>query len=175
MSSDPGDSQLSQEGVPTLPGTRQPGTLQPSSIDAIAPGPSVEAGFDPPTAVVWFGVIGGGLAWALAFVAGYGFGLAHCFPTGTSLALPLSGWQIAAAVAGLVVALASMATSVWIFLRTFRIGDVAGMERRGDGAPPPAGRLQFLAMVGLTVNLLAIVIIVLDGVGAPILHACQQS
>jgi hypothetical protein len=30
-------------------------------------------------------------------------------------------------------------------------------------------------MVGLTVNLLALAIIVMDGVGAPILHACQQS
>jgi hypothetical protein len=74
-----------------------------------------------------------------------------------------------------VIAVAAIAVCVWLFLRTFRIGDVAGMERRGDGAAPPAGRLQFLAMVGLTVNFLALAIIVLDGVGAPLLTACQQS
>lgn len=175
MRPDSHESQPSEEGIPTLPGAGEPESLQPSSIDAIAPGPTDEAGFDPPTALVWFGVVGGALAWALQFVAGYGFGLAHCFPTGTSFALPTSGWQIAAAACGVVVALASMAVSMWLFLRTFRIGDVAGMERRGDGAPPPAGRLQFLAMTGITVNLLALAIIVMVGVGAPILHACQQS
>lgn len=175
MSPDPPQSQPSEEGIPTLPGAGQPGTLQPSSIDAIAPGPREEAGFDPPTALVWFGVVGGALAWALEFVAGYGFGLAHCFPTGTGFSLPAGAWQIAAAACGAAVSLASIAVSMWVFLRTFRIGDVAGMERRGDGAPPPAGRLQFLAMTGLTVNVLALAIIVMDGIGAPILHACQQS
>jgi hypothetical protein len=62
-----------------------------------------------------------------------------------------------------------------MFIRTFRIGDVAGMERRGDGSPPPVGRIQFLSMVGLTVNVLSLAIIVLVGVGAPLLTACQQS
>jgi hypothetical protein len=175
VSADPPESQPSEEGTPTVPGVGQPGALQPSSIDAIAPGPKVQAGFDPPTALVWFGVLGGALAWALAFLAGYGFGLAHCFPTGTSFALPVGAWQIAAAACAVAVALASMAVCVWIFLRTFRIGDVAGMERRGDGAPPPAGRLQSLAMMGITVNILALAIIVMAGVGAPILHVCQQS
>lgn len=175
MSPDPPASQPSEEGIPTLPGAGEPGALQPSSIDAIAPGPREEVGFDPPAALVWFGVLGGALAWALGFVAGSGFGLAHCFPTGTSFALPVSAWQIAAAACAVVVALTSIAVCVWIFLRTFRIGDVAGMERRGDGAPPPAGRLQSLAMMGLTVNVLALAIIVMVGVGAPILHVCQQS
>ncbi len=175
MSPDPTPSQPTEEGVPTLPGAGRPGTLEPSSIDALAPGPRVQAGFDPPTALVWFGVIGGGLAWALQHVVGQGFGLAHCFPTGTSLGLPLSTWQIAAAAAAALVTLAAMGVSLWIFLRTFRIGDVAGMERRGDGAPPPPGRLQFLSMTGLTVNVLVLAIIVLSGVGGPILHLCQQS
>ena len=168
-------SEPAQGDVLDPEGARQPGTLEPSSIDAMSPGPAKPAGFDPPTVVTWFGVMGGGVAWVLAFVAGYGFGLAHCFPTGNSFSLPLSGWQIAAAACGVAVSLASIAVSLWLFLRTFRVGDVAGMERRGDGAPPPAGRIQFLAMVGLTVNLLALAIIVMDGVGAPILHACQQS
>ena len=69
----------------------------------------------------------------------------------------------------------AIGVSLWLFLRTFRIDDVAGMERRGDGSPPPVGRIQFLSMVGLTVNALALAIIVLDGVGAPLLTACQQS
>lgn len=155
--------------------TREPDPLEPSSIDAIAPGPSEIPGFRPPTALVWFGVAGGAFAWAAVHVAGVGGSFRHCIPTGTGTAFPLTAWQIGIAAAGALVAVSSIAVSVWLFLNTFRIADVAGMERRGDGAPPPAGRLQFLAMVGLTVNFLALMIILLDGVGAPLLRACQQS
>ena len=62
-----------------------------------------------------------------------------------------------------------------MFLRTFRIGDVAGMERRGDGSPPQRGASSSSSMVGLTVNVLALAIIVLVGIGGPLLTACQQS
>ncbi len=148
---------------------------QRSSIDELPPDLTQMPSFDPPTAVVWFGVAGGAFAWAAVHVAGYEGSLKRCIPTGTGSAVALSAWQIAIAAAGAVIAVAAIAVSVWLFLRTFRIGDVAGMERRGDGAPPPPGRLQFLAMVGLTVNVLALAIIILDGVGAPLLTACQQS
>lgn len=154
---------------------RDPDPLEPSSIDQIAPGPAEIPGFKPPTAVVWFGVAGGAFAWAAVHVAGYEGSLDRCIPTGTGSMVPLRAWQIGIAAGGALVALAAIAVSVWMFLRTFRIGDVAGMERRGDGSPPPAGRIQFLSMVGLTVNFLALAIIVLDGVAAPLLHACQQS
>jgi hypothetical protein len=89
--------------------------------------------------------------------------------------LALSAWQIGIAAAGAAITVAAIAVCMWLFLRTFRINDVAGQERRGDGSPPPVGRIQFLSMVGLTVNVLALAIIVLDGVGAPLLTACQQS
>ena len=153
----------------------EPNGLEPSSIDAVAPGPAVTPGFNPPTAVVWFGVAGGAFAWAAVHVAGYGGSLRRCPARGTGVAFPLHAWQIAIAAGGAVIALAAIAVSAWMFLRTFRVGDVAGMERRGDGSPPPVGRIQFLSMVGLTVNFLALAIIVLDGVGAPLLTACQQS
>jgi hypothetical protein len=145
------------------------------SIDELAPSPAQMPRFDPPTALVWFGVAGGAFAWAGVHVAGIESSWDRCIPTGTGSMLALSAWQAIIAGCGAVIALSAIAVSVWLFLRTFRIGDVAGMERRGDGAAPPAGRLQFLAMVGLTVNFLALAIIVLDGVGAPLLRACQQS
>ncbi len=147
--------------------------MQPSSVEAIAPGPTETAGFDPPTPLVWFGVVGGALAWAATHVIGVEASYSRC--TGAGSSLSLSPLQIAVAACGAVVALAAMSVCAWIYVRTFRIGDIAAMERRGDGSAPPAGRLQFLAMAGLTVNLLALAIIVLVGVGAPLLHACQQS
>lgn len=154
---------------------REPDPMQPSSGEAVAPGPTETPGFDPPTLLVWFGVAGGAIAWAAVHVIGVGASFNRCIPTGTGSSLSLSPVQIAVAACGAAVALGAMSVCVWIFMRTFRIGDVAAMERRGDGSPPPPGRLQFLAMAGLTVNLLALAIIVLDGVGAPLLHACQQS
>jgi len=155
--------------------SRDPEALEPSSIEAVAPGPVEVPGFNPPTALVWFGVAGGAFAWAAVHVSGYEFSLRRCIPTGTGALLSLSPWQIGIAAGGALVAVAAIGVSLWLFLRTFRIDDVAGMERRGDGSPPPVGRIQFLSMVGLTVNALALAIIVLDGVGAPLLTACQQS
>ena len=45
---------------------------------------------------------------------------------------------MAAVVAGVaaLVNLASIATGIWLFRNTYRVGDVFGEERRGDGAPP---------------------------------------
>jgi hypothetical protein len=149
--------------------------LQRHSIDEVAPAPGQIPRFDPPTALVWFGVAGGAFAWAAVHVAGYESSLLRCIPTGTGSVLALSAWQIGIAAAGAAITVAAIAVCMWLFLRTFRINGVAGQERRGDGSPPPVGRIQFLSMVGLTVNVLALAIIVLDGVGAPLLTACQQS
>ena len=131
--------------------------------------------FHPPTWLLWFGVLGGGLAWAGQHVAGYGFSLARCIPTGTGSVLALSAWQVAIAVGAAVINLAAMGVCVWVFKRTFSVDDVAGQERRGDGSVPPIGRIHFLAIVGIVVNFLALAIIVLDGVGAPLLTSCMQS
>jgi hypothetical protein len=156
-------------------GARDPEALEPSTIEAVAPGPADVPGFNPPTALLWFGVAGGAFAWAGVHVAGYGFSLRRCIPTDTGRYFALHLWQIGIPAAGALVTVLAIGVCVWMFIRTFRIGDVAGMERRGDGSPPPVGRVQFLSMIGLTVNVLALAIIVLVGVGAPLLTACQQS
>lgn len=123
--------------------------------------------------LVWFAVGGGAIAWAVQFVIGLAFGFAECNQPGRGL--PIHAWQAAVAAVAAVVALASIGAGVWLFRHTYRIGDVFGEERRGDGAPPPLGRIHFLALVGLTVNVLALTIIVMDGIGAPLLPLCQQS
>ena len=156
-------------------GSRAPQALEPSTIEAVAPGPADTPGFNPPAALVWFGVAGGGFAWAGVHVASLAFSWRRCIPTGTGEIFALHPWQIGIPAVGALVTLSAIGVCVWMFIRTFRIGDVAGMERRGDGSPPPVGRVQFLSMVGLTVNVLSLAIIVLVGVGAPLLTACQQS
>lgn len=129
----------------------------------------------PSNALLWFGVAGGCVAFALQFVAGLAFSFAQCNQTSARWHLPVRTWQIALAGGGALIALASTAVSLLIFLRTFRIGDVFGQERRGDGTAPPLGRVHFLAIVALTVNFLVLIVIILDGVGAGLHPVCQQT
>lgn len=123
--------------------------------------------------IVWFAVGGGACAWAIQFVIGLAFGWAECNQAGRGL--PVHAWQAAVAAAAAIVTLASIAAGVWLFRNTYRLGDVFGEERRGDGAAPPIGRIHFLALVGLTVNVLALAIIVMDGIGAPLQSLCVQA
>ena len=115
-------------------------------------------------AVLWFGVIGGPVAWALEFIAGYAFGLAQCEQPVIRWQLPVHGWQIALAAGAAVVALSAEAVALRIFFQT-----------RDAESAPPVGRIHFLSVVGVTVNPLALAIIVMTGVGAPLLTLCQQS
>lgn len=123
--------------------------------------------------VVWFAVGGGAVAWAIQHVIGIAFGWAECNQAGR--AVPVHTWQAVAAGGAALIALASIGTGIWLFRSTYRVGDVFGEERRGDGAPPPIGRIHFLTLVGLTVNVLALAIIVMDGIGAPLQRLCAQA
>jgi putative flippase GtrA len=125
--------------------------------------------------LLWFGVAGGGAAFTVQFVTNLAFTFAQCNQPTTRWQLPVHGWQIGLSAAAVAVVLASMAACGWIFKRTYRVDDVFGQERRGDGSAPPLGRVHFLAIVGLVVNLLVLAIVVMTGIGAPLLPVCQQS
>jgi hypothetical protein len=129
----------------------------------------------PSNLLVWFGVSGGALAFTVQFVASLAFSFAQCNQPTPRWQLPVHGWDIAISAGAAAVAVASMGACVWVFLRTYRLDDVFASERHGDGARPPLGRIHFLAIVGLVVNLLCLAIIVITGIGAPTLPVCQQS
>jgi hypothetical protein len=123
--------------------------------------------------LVWYAVGGGAVAWATQHVAGIAVGFAECDQAGRSL--PTHALQAVASGVAALIALSSIAAALWLFRSTYRLGDVFAQERRGDGATPPLGRIHFLAIVGITVNVLVLAIIVMDGVGVPLLNLCQQS
>lgn len=131
--------------------------------------------YRPSNALLWFGVGGGAIAWAVQFVAGLAFSYAQCNPAGAGTHIDVRAWQVGLAAGGIVVGLASTAAAGSIFRRTYRIGDIFGEERRGDGSAPPLGRIHFLAIVGLIVNGLVLVIMVLDAVGTGLHGMCVQS
>jgi hypothetical protein len=128
--------------------------------------------YRPSNLLLWFGVGGGAVAFAVQFVAGLAFSFAQC--NGPGAGPPQRAWQVGLASGAFVVGLAAAAVAATIFRRTYRIGDVFAEERRGDGSAPPLGRIHFLSIVGLTVNFLVLIIIVLDAVGTG-LHTCMQT
>jgi hypothetical protein len=129
----------------------------------------------PSNLLVWFGVLGGAMAWATQFVAGLAFTFAQCNAPPGRWELPVQTWQSALAIAGVVVGLAATAVCVWLYRKTRNVDDAAAIERLGRGSPPPAGRVNFLATTGLLVNTLALAIMIMTAVGAPFLRLCQQS
>jgi hypothetical protein len=128
----------------------------------------------PSTALVWFGVLGGPLSWSVQFITNLWFTFAQCSPAGR-WQLPLRGWQIGLSVAALAVGGAALAVSVLLYRRTSRIKGMTETVRRGFGGAPPLARVHFLSVVGLTVNPLALIIIIMTGIGAPLLTVCVQS
>ncbi len=132
---------------------------------------------DPPSdALVWFGVLGGAVAWVIQFVANLAFSFAQCNAPPGRWDLPVQSWQIGLSVAAVVVGLAAEGVSLRLYMRTAHLDPhIPEVERHGEGGPPPMGRINFLATVGLTVNFLALAIIVMTGIGAPLLPVCQQS
>jgi hypothetical protein len=132
--------------------------------------------YRPSNLLVWFGLGGGAVAFALQFVAGLAFSFAGCVngPT-TRWDIPVRDWQVGLAAGGFIVGLASTAVAAMIFRRTFRVGDIFGEERRGDGSAPPLGRIHFLAICGLTVNALVLCIMLMDAVATGLHGLCVQS
>ena len=128
----------------------------------------------PSNITVWFGVLGGPLAFTVQFLTNIWFTFAQCGRWGR-WQLPLHGWQIGLSLAALGVGLAATWVCVQIYRRTSSIDRMAETVRRGFGGEPPAARIHFLSVVGLTVNFLTLVIIVMTGIGAPLLVFCQQS
>jgi hypothetical protein len=125
---------------------------------------------DPPRSaaspVMWYAVVGAPLAWAAEFALGYWATQGACSVPGKSWDVRLNAWGIALMALAFVIALGAGLTAVALFRGT-RGEDVEGS--------PPAGRVRFLATVGMTVTVLFTFIIVMTGLGIVILPNCHQS
>lgn len=129
----------------------------------------------PSDRVLWFGVLGGAAAWVVQFVINLAFSFAQCNSPAGRWDLPVRSWQVGVSAAGVAVGLASMGVAIWLYLYTYQFKHVPQAERRGSGSAPPTGRINFLAVVGVTVNFLVLAIMVMTGIGAPLLEVCRQS
>ena len=123
--------------------------------------------------VVWFGVLGGSVAWAVQFVINLFLIFFDCGEQVRSF--PVHPIEIVAGVAALLVGLVSTAVAAWLFFDTVGEREMSLKVIRGFGGEPPLARIHFLAIVGLTVNFLSLAIVVMTTIGSPELMACRQS
>jgi hypothetical protein len=116
------------------------------------------------------------MAWVIQFVANLAITWAQCNPpAGRGVHVPVHGASIVISAVAIAVGAIAMAVSLWLYLYTYQFKHVAVAERRGEGTPAPTGRINFLSVVGLTVNFLALAIMIMTGIGAPLLSICKQS
>jgi hypothetical protein len=116
----------------------------------------------------WLGVLGPPFAWAAQHVAGYGLGLADCpdNTAGPGWNVPVDAWTIVVGGAAAAVAAVSGASAILAW-RSTRDAD--------DSDAPPAGRIHFLAVIGMTITPLFLAMIVMSSAGAIAMQDCRQS
>lgn len=118
----------------------------------------------PVSPVLWFAVLGAPGAYSVQLGIGYWLVEAECSPTGGQWGISLGAWAVVVTALAAAVAVAAGLTSLWLYRRP---GD------RHD--PPPAGRVAFLATVGMTVSVLFLALILMTGAGVLTFHVCNQS
>lgn len=114
----------------------------------------------------WFGLFGGGLAWATQHVVGFGISDSGCRAAGRQWDLPVSTLQVLLGVVAGAIAIAAWTAAFVAFRETHAVD---------NDAPGPAGRIHFFAQAALLGNVLFLVIIVLDAVSTVVELPCRQS
>jgi uncharacterized membrane protein len=118
----------------------------------------------PVSPVLWFAVIGAPAAYSVQLGLGYWLVEAACSPTGEEWGISLGAWAVAVTAAAAAVAVAAGLVSIGLY------------RRHGDRHdPPPAGRVAFLAAVGMTVSVLFLTLILMTGAGVLTFRVCNQS
>jgi hypothetical protein len=115
-------------------------------------------------ALVWFGVLGGPFTWAGMHVVGVGAGTAGCSAFGAAHGVDPNVWGLAMTIACGLVAAASLAAAIVMWLAT-----------RTEDTAPPLGRMHFLATLGLILGTLFLFLILMAGLGAAVTPECVQS
>ena len=117
-------------------------------------------------ALQWTGLVAGGLAWAVQHVIGYGLTEAECNPGGSRWDIANDPWQAALGAVAILAILGAEAAAVAVFVRT-RDADY-------DAGPPPAARMQMLAIAAIVANAIFLCIVLLSTAGALAGVGCRQ-
>jgi hypothetical protein len=133
--------------------------------------------------LMWVGVLGAGLSWALMFLFGYGLSVGACNqflggsdPFARSPSVPFELWTLIDTAIGAALAILGIAAAIATF-RVSRRGapELTRRELAGEGSQPPQGRIQFMSIIGMVVSPLFLCIILVSGLGSYVLAGCTQS
>jgi hypothetical protein len=119
-------------------------------------------------ALAWAGALGPPFAWAGQHVAGYALGLADC-PDNT----PGPGWNVP--VHGLTIAVGAVAAAAAALCGLAAVVAWRAVRDADDSDAPPAGRVHFLAVIGMTITPLFMAMILMSSAGAVAANGCVQS
>jgi hypothetical protein len=114
--------------------------------------------------LTWYGLLGPPFAWTLLHVAGVWVATGVCSPAGVRAEATPQPWSLGIAIGCAALALGGLVAAGIVYLST------RGVE---EEAPPPLGRIHFLAVVGLVIAPLFIAIILMAGLGASALGGGQ--
>ena len=118
--------------------------------------------------LAWLGVLGPPLAWFTQHIAGWSLSLADCPDNARG-----PGWDVPVNTATL-----SLGVATSIAAALCGIAAVAAWRAtRGvdETSAPPAGRVHFLAVTGMTITPLFVAMIVMSSAGAIVAQDCVQS
>jgi hypothetical protein len=118
--------------------------------------------------LAWFGVLGPPAAWAIQHVAGFGLALAQCPDNAAG-----PGWTVPVDTATIVIG--AVAATVTVACGAAALLAWRATRDADDDDAPPAGRVHFLAVIGMTVTPLFLAMIVMSSAGAVALPECVQS
>jgi hypothetical protein len=116
--------------------------------------------------IMWFAVLGAPAAWGIEFAVGY-------WVTQTGCSVPGRAWNVNQDALG--AALMAVCFVVAVAAGLTAVAMYRGTRDSEEDDAPPAGRVHFLAAVGMTVTVLFVFIIVMTGLGIVILPDCHQS
>jgi hypothetical protein len=119
-------------------------------------------------ALAWAGALGPPFAWAGQHVAGFALGLADC-PDNT----PGPGWHVP--VDALTIAVGAVAAAAVALCGIAAIVAWRATREADDYDAPPAGRVHFLAMIGMTITPLFLAMVLMSSAGAIVANGCVQS
>jgi hypothetical protein len=116
----------------------------------------------------WLGVFMPPFAWAAQHVLGYATGLADC-PDNT----PGPGWHVP--VDGITAVVGGTATVLVLLGGAFSLAAFLATREAEEDDAPPAGRIHFLSVIGLTIAPLFLAIVLMSSAGAIVANGCTQS
>lgn len=113
--------------------------------------------------LVWFGILAAPVAWTAQLWIASGLTIAACSEAGRRWDIPVDPLTAVLTVAATISAVLAAMSSLAVMRAT-----------RDASGEPPAGRVHFLAVIGLTVSFLFGCLIVMTGLGVVLHDLCHQ-